>query len=588
LAMSASSGNTSREVEAYITLGRLLGKEREDDAWEAIDQIVSSSLSVQEKIQAIQELDAKSAKEPAKENKESQRTIPFKYRLPALFDILKKPFTRISYFSYLFGDYRRTLAFGKVNRILDPVLFPPDVKLNPEVPVFLTNYPKPWATDLSKTLEIVLEDSWHYLQKIEYNLLVVLKQLCDKIASINFSLFNYKDRNLLNKLKSLETLFLVLHYHPYYYELLLNSLKQVTNKDMRLRDQYEGIINLVNNLLQSDCSVPSLYNFLVGLNMLKYRRFLTLDDLVYKDLGELINTKEFACTPDIKKKISDTIIEGRRRLSMLHETQQKTKKLKASLCFDQSGEVSFDQLQHFYDQVDILDEARSFQTDQQNIMALVPHLFNIFDRTFYPLLNGHVQLADVGKVTLFTHDFFQLDFLRIRQVAEKLGGLASGYDSFPRDRFLELQYSSKGMSSVEADIIKNINEGMDIISEIGTKVETIIITRRDTPSETSGPLDPMILRGKNFSLPHENRMIFSSAILDGKSVLEALSYVVSIYLTIAVFLHYPTIYDLLQGETQVSKDLRSELEILNRLAGPGTTQEVATGQQESAESSPTE
>lgn len=179
---------------------------------------------------------------------------------------------------------------------------------------------------------------------------------------------------------------------------------------------------MVNNLLQSDRGIPPLYNFLVGLNMLKHRQFFTLDDLVYKDLGELINIREFACTPDIKNKISETIIECRRRLSILQEKQQNTKKLKASLHFDQSGEVSFGNLQHFYDQADILDKERIFQADRSNMMLLVPNLYNIFDRTFYPLLNGHVQLADVGKVTLFTHDFFQLDFQRIRELTEKMTG----------------------------------------------------------------------------------------------------------------------------------------------------------------------
>ena len=135
MAAPGSSRKIGREAKAYITLGRLLGKKREEDAREVIDQIVGSSLPVQEKIQAIQELDARSAKEPEKENKESQRTIPLKYRLPALFDILKKPFTQVSYFSYLFGNYRTMLAFGKLTRIFDPLIFPPDVKLNPEVPL---------------------------------------------------------------------------------------------------------------------------------------------------------------------------------------------------------------------------------------------------------------------------------------------------------------------------------------------------------------------------------------------------------------------------------------------------------------------
>jgi len=105
--------------------------------------------------------------------------------------------------------------------------------LNPEVPLFLANSLNPQATELLKILEIALEDSWHYLRATEYNLLVVLKQLCNEIASINYNLFNYKDRNLLNKLKSLEILFFVLHYHPHYHELLFYSLNLVTTKDMR-------------------------------------------------------------------------------------------------------------------------------------------------------------------------------------------------------------------------------------------------------------------------------------------------------------------------------------------------------------------
>jgi len=45
---------------------------------------------------------------------------------------------------------------------------------------------------------------------------------------------------------------------------------------------------------------------------------------------------------------------------------------------------------------------------------------------------------------------------------------------------------------VEADIVKNINTGLDIISEIGNKAETIVNISRESSNKTNRPLDPMI------------------------------------------------------------------------------------------------
>jgi hypothetical protein len=62
-------------------------------------------------------------------------------------------------------------------------------------------------------------------------------------------------------------------------------------------------------------------------------------------------------------------------------------------------------------------------------------------------------------------------------------------------------------------------------------------------------------------------------VLNGKTVDEALTYFVSICFTIAVFYHYPPVYNPLERELQNSKELRSELEILSRLAGPESISE---------------
>ena len=48
-----------------------------------------------------------------------------------------------------------------------------------------------------------------------------------------------------------------------------------------------------------------MYNIILGLNMLKHRRYLTMNDLLCTDLGELINTRDFACPPKVKERIRE-------------------------------------------------------------------------------------------------------------------------------------------------------------------------------------------------------------------------------------------------------------------------------------------
>lgn len=566
MAKSASSGRLSPEAEDIITLGQLLKQRRDEERRRAVDAIVASGLTIREKIQEIQKLDAGSKQDIDGENKGGERTRPLRYRVPALIDILKKPYARIPYFAYLFGDYRSILSFGKFTLVFTPVRFFPDVKLSQAVPLLLSRNLRKWAAELSGIVSLGLEDSWHYLRKIEYNLLVVMKQLCEKILSINFNLFDYKDPYLLNKLRSLEALFLVFHYREYYQELLYFSLQQIVKNDPRVSDKYETAVDLIHKILHNDGSTPSLYNIILGLNMLKYRRYLTIRDLLCTDLGELINTKDFACPPHVKEKIGALVADGRRRLAELRSHQEKTKKIKTFLILDESGEVSFDPLRLFYEQAQSGEAGYAFAADSEDILRFGPRFFDTFDRTFSPLLNGPTDLEGIGAVTLFTHDFFQLEFLRIRRIAGRIWDYSE--DELPRTRFLDLQHSTKGIQSLEAEILKQVNEGLDVIFEMAQKVEMILNTRRKSGGRPSGSLDPMILHGKSFSIPHGKRRILSTGVLNGKTVVEALTYFVSLCFTIAVFYHYPAVYDPLEQEPQNNKELKLQLEILSRLTGP--------------------
>jgi hypothetical protein len=561
---SPFSGRLSQEAEDIITLGELLKHQREEEQRRRVDAIVASSLTVGEKIREIRKLDAGAGQEPQEE--EGQRTRPLRYRLPALADILKKPHSRLPYLSFLFGDYRRVVTFGKLTGVLERVYFLPDVRPGRAVPPFLNQELKQWAAELSGVISEGLEDSWGYLHKLEYNLLVVAGQLCEKILSINFSLFNYRDPYLINKLRSLEALFLLFHYQETYQAVLRSSLQQIGKNDTRVGEKYQRAVELIHKILDVHGSTPSLYNVILGLNMLKYRRYLTIGDLLCTDLGELINTRDFACPARVKERIRALVEAGRRRLEELRSELEKTNRVKAFLCLDDSGGVSFEPLRELYEGLWSEAEGYSFTADSEDMLAFLPRFFDGVDRTFGRLLNGQIEIEEVGVVTLFTHDFFQLEFLRLRKVAGRMAGYHE--EKLSRSRFLDLQHSAKGIESGEAEILRQVNEGIEVLLETARRVETLLNTRRTGRGLPAPPLDPTVLHGKRFSVPYEKKRIVSSGTLHGRTVVEALTDFVGLCLTAAVFYHYLPIYTPLEQEAQHDKELRAQLEILNRLAGP--------------------
>ena len=563
---SQSTGRLSPEAEDIITLGQLLKRSRNEEQRRAVDGIVASSLTVREKIQEIQKLDAGGEQDTGDDGDEMRRTRPLRYRLPALADILKKPYSRLPYLSYLFGDYRRILSFGRVTGVLEPAHFLPDVCLRRDVLPFLNKELTQWAGELNQIISEGLEHSWHYLRKGEYNILVVMKQLCEKIQSTSFSLFDHKDRYLINKLRSLETLFLVFHYQEDYQHLLQSSMQQIGKNDPRVSDKYTTAVELTKKILEFDGSTPSLYNILLGLNMVKYRRYLHMRDLLCPDLGGLINTKDFACPPEVKERIRTLIAEGRRRLEELRKQQEATKRIKSFLTLDDSAAVSFEPLRSLYEQQQIGVPGYLLAADTEDVVRFAPRLFDILDRTYTPLLNGQIDIEEIGAVTLFSHDFFQLEFLRIRRITGRVWD--SGEEKIPLSRLLDLQHSAKGIKDLEAEILRQVNEAVEVLLEMAKKVETVLKTSTTSRGQVSGPMDPMVLHGKKFSIPHAKRRILSTGILREKPVVEALHDFVGSCYTIAVYLHYLPIYTPLEEEPRQSKELKSQLEVLNRLAGP--------------------
>ncbi len=577
MARSKNNSSISEEAKDHIELGRLLQQTRDPDVKKSVRKIMACRTPIREKMQQIRELDEKQLPEDSEGRTSDGKKHPFNCSFSTIKASIKKPQLSASYLVYLLHHHREMSEFGKKAHVFINVFFPPCVRPDPDLMTTLGMRLQPNASELLKMCNRALEQSWRYLEKKQHNLIVVVQLLCYEILSLNFKVLNFKDRLLSNRFRTLEALFLSLHYQLDYLPDFVESLRTVLKFDTDSKEESDRIEILVQRILFKEATLPSLYNFLLSLNQYMLRRFVDWEDLIFHDLGEIINTKEFAGKQELQAKIDSKIQDLRKQLELLRSRKKEILNLKRIIALEESGELSLTPLRNFYEQADVSKGSFNFQTDQNNVMCIFPRFLHAFDCTFDPLLNTKVSLGKMDPISLFAPSFFQMDFHRLRQLIGKFAGLAYDFRTLSKQRFLDLKEKRKDGIPAEYNIIRLIDDALDLIIQIGRKLEGVITSpfRKIDQREDAYGFKPIISSGRDFYLPDRGKEIVSSDCLDGKTVTEALRFAVVICFTIAAFFQNPQILDLLDGEDSINENLSQTVDELKRIADAGVLRELA-------------
>jgi hypothetical protein len=558
-----------KEARTHIELGTLLKKDRTEENRKEIERILKSNRSLEEKIRQIKRIDSLDQKlVQAQTVQNADRILPLRYRFSMIQSVIKKPHLRQTYIQFLFYHAKSIYRFCRASGVLRFLFVPPRMKLNSRVAGYIAEVLRTGSKELLELCDYVLETGWIILTKKEYNLIVVLKRLTQLVSTLGINQLRYNNRNLIDEIRAIESMFLVLNYRPTFSELIISGMTRVLDSQSEYKGELHIVSDLVKELLHGKSQGLSLHIIILGLNMLKYRQYLTLEDLLSDDLGEIVNTAQFACNSQIRGKIADHIQKIKKRLLSLDIQRDNYKLLQSYLPVDESGEVDESLLKFFYDESKIDKKNLSFAKDRDNSVAFAIHFFRAFDDTFFPLLGSRIRLEQQGRVSLFVKEFFRTEFQTIRQVIVSLEKLRFRYRQFPRSRFLEIKRSIRGAIGVEAEIIQEIHRGITTIRELGKKIEWILSSRtsefdvRDKPT----PLDLQINEGKPFTLPYEFQKIASDDSLSDKSVEEALLFCISICFIACVFFHDQNTMDLLEQGEKIKDLIDNELAVVKRIA----------------------
>jgi len=484
--------------------------------------------------------------------------------------------TQASFFRYLFFEYKRIRYFGNTTHIFFPKIIPPGLQLSKDVCVTFTKYLQPWCIELLGVISNFLNMRWPHLTKKEYNLMVILKKLCEKIVETDFSRLDYIDRNLIDKLRSLETFFLVLHYRQGYPDIILSVLQRELKKDLNYKKDVKDVILHVKRIINRDDELPSLYNFLIGLNMLKFRRFFNLQDLIHSNSGEMVSSTIHECEMKTQKEIDIYIEDLRRELIDLHKKKLEIFGIRSYLPINELKEIDFRTLEYLYESSEPK-KKNNFSKDQENIVLIAMRLFRTFVGSFENILNGKINISGVGYVELFAKNFFHMELTKIKYLTEKLEKLSYHFQSpFSYDQYLLHMSPQKIIPKLDVEAIQLIGEGLTILNDIGKKLERVLRLRgpAEKGEKDPAPLDITVLNGKSFSLPYEDKIIKFKTKLGGKTIAEALSFIVSVSYLMSIFFRKPEIYGLISQEEKVKSEIRSKLDIIERVAKPKIYQEL--------------
>jgi hypothetical protein len=616
-----ASQHLNREAEALIELGTLLRKQRPAEKQREVESILESQLSSREKLSRIRELDRredvqgsgetqskepvektnggesaprgstlhelKSARRGRKRERQAgkryygsdpvtpQRTKRRRKRSTQL--NLKRPFRREGYFSFLFRHYSRIKRFGYASSTMQPAIFPPRMLLAPSLQTYLEVSLKHTAKDTSTLLLQLIGNSWLHLRKKEYNLLVLIIDLCGHIQETDFTSLDYRDPAIIEKLKKLEHRFLTLTYHSSYVDTAADAVRTLMEKNRRHIEGIERLPGLMRSLLRAEGESPSLSDVLLAMNMYRYRRYLTWDELLHAGLGEVVETGVYDCSDEVQEAIDNYVRKVLEQLQTLDQERKEILKLRTYLMKDENDQVDLSELHEMYER-GTKKRNYSFDRDIQKLPLFAERLVDAFVVTYEDVLTAPVSISEIGTITLFEGNPFHKEMSLLHRIDSKLEDLSFQLPTFTKKRYQEIKLNRAQALEVEAEAVLLLNEIIETMRGIGGKILPLLqvdITAISQmgPGEVA-PVDLRLSGPEAGKLPLANFFFHDTSLENGKNLFQVLQDLLKRCLQTRFLLEDPRILHRLRREYQVDQEMNRHLETLERIADIEVFQEA--------------
>jgi hypothetical protein len=581
----------------YSKMAELLKKERQADAALTIKEILESGDSLQEKIRKIELVDAQeislSIDQTSISAEEAQEIIRKKHVLTEetakknsekiISKIMKTPFL-----FFIFRDYKKIRMFGKSTGFIKFGLNPAGMKFDFARAKSMFNVLQKDASELMEILNFVLDKGWMDLEKLDYNLIVIFRQLCQAIISAPYARIGTSGRQFLTRYRDVEALFLTCRYQGEYPDIIRAGISNVLFKQKKP----EGTIELseiqVKRILGDEHDTANLLNFILSINMFEYRKFLKIDDLIRRQAGGIVNTFSYECPPNIQLKINVYINDKMQTWKNLLKDKAEINRiqyfLKHFIRQDSSGyrSYNFNVFSEFYNfsGPGLLCED-SFSYDKGNTAKLALNFFTKFLNEFENFFIDKIGIEDFGPLRVFSREVFQLEVDKLRQAVLKFTDSIFTLPIVSRREFFDLKTSKKEVMPAPPvlTMIQTIDTLADILSDIGAKLGNIHINYKKSPGDSplGNPVEPLEIAAtwkREVTVPFWDKKILTPGYLKDKYFSDAVATVTSLCFLSDVYFYNMRFYAVLEKEMKINNMIIDVKKNIERLADVVTCEKI--------------
>lgn len=592
---SQDTDNQSFQADDYIKLGHLLKRKRDERGNEQVEFILNSSLSVDEKIRKIESLDQerqqKSLPQAADKplDREKIRELFNRHQVVTQktaqksIEKLKKKIFRLPYLWFVFSEFRKIKQFARETRTLIARYVPPRIRVDSDLKTRLMPQVQKDAADLFGLLEKLLATAWQILEKPAYNLLIQFQNLCLVLSNTRFHNLDFHSVHLLDSLLSIERLFLICYRESEYPGLILSTLTVLLEKSGIESEKSERYQAAARRILLPEEQQPSLYYLLLAANITKYRRYLTLQEILNRNTEPVINNFQFECSEKTRIQIEQFLKDKQELLERFAREKYEIDKLHYFLLKftreePESG-YDFRILSAFYNALADRDKY-IFTRDYTRLQDFLPRIAEGFLDHFEDFLTGTIQFQNSGRIRVFSTDYNSYEAARLHSFLEKFYKELFNCAELSLSRFLSLKKNSRGMGvgQAELNLVQIVEEIGEIFAEMGRKLSEILVRYQqpEQKAENSNftPLEPSLAMLNHSLIPFWDEEIRSETFLGNKTFRTALEYGVNLCFQIALLLENQKLEALISRRMHVNQEYEELRKILQRVTDVLTFEKI--------------
>ncbi|AHC15717.1 hypothetical protein [Salinispira pacifica] len=334
---------------------------------------------------------------------------------------------------------------------------------------------------LTARLGVILDSAWKYVNKYDYNLIVLLQNLCRETEKIRFLNMNTASRHSLEGLKHLEPHLLVYYHSPQLVRKTLDVLSYLHDRMEEVKFSQRETRALVEQLIMFNRIHPSLSQLVLAANMVSSRRYLSMKDLINPLDEPLVSEWEFD-VDEVRSAAIKSYIDGLdKSLASVYAGYRSMYRMRYFLPRLDPQTPDLSQLQRFITGIIGPERKGRYSDTYSNIPSYVLDFSNLFQQNFEALLCRDVITSESRKRRIFSELVFSDFFSRLRYNIDQLERIRTQVPFFQILRYMELTNSRRRISSYvepagsnETQLLNLIAENLNIFSGMKDRLFSII------------------------------------------------------------------------------------------------------------------